>query len=1048
MLSSLVAGALRQRLILVVVSLVLLGFGINAAKHLSVDAFPDVTNVQVQIATEAAGKSPEEVERFVTIPIEIAMTGLPGMTDMRSLNKPGLSLITLVFSDDSDLYRERQMVSERLAEVRENMPQGVTPVLGPITNALGEVYQYTLEAPGEAESKHVLTHDELIERRTVQDWVVRPLLRSIAGVAEINSTGGFVKQYEVLADPQKLHYYDLTIEDVRSGLARNNANAGGGVLPQGAEQYLIRAVGLIRDVKDIRDIVLKESKGTPVYVRDVGEVRIGTEVRYGAMIKNGYTEAVGGVVLMRSGGNAKEIVSRVKERVAEINDKHMIPGGLRIVPYYDRSALVDSAIHTVTEVLGEGIVLVVVILFLFLGDLRSSLIVSANLLLTPLLTFLVMNHIGLSANLMSLGGLAIAIGLMVDGSVVVVENVFAKLSHAAHELSKRPIDKLRLVLGAVQEVATPTLFGVTIIILVFLPLMTLEGMEGKMFAPLAYTIAIALAISLLLSLSLSPVLCAYMLKGGSEKDTWLVRILRRPYERLLHWAIGHRKTAILTVAGMVVLAGALFPFLGTSFIPEMGEGTLSPNADRVPNISLAESLKMEKEMQRLMLQVPGVENVVSRVGRGESPADPAGPNEADVLATLTAYDKRPHGLTQDKIGDQIRERLAALPGINLVMSQPISDRVDEMVSGVRADVAVMVYGDDLDTLVQKANDIARVASGIQGTQDTRVDRVGGQQYLTININRDAIARYGLNSADVNDLIETAIAGKSATEIYEGEKRFAGVVRLPENLRDSVGDIRDLQLTTPDGARVFLKDIAEVKVAEGPALINRSMGRRRIVVGINVQDRDLGGYVKELQDKVQARVELPPGYYLQWGGQFQNMERALKHLMIIVPITIAAIFFLLFVLFRSVRFAALIITVLPLASIGGVIALFVSGEYLSVPASVGFIALWGIAVLNGVVLVSYIRKLRQEGLSQADAVRQGTALRFRPVMMTATVAALGLVPFLFASGPGSEIQRPLAIVVIGGLISSTALTLLFVPSLYGLFEGKQEYVQEFEEELVV
>jgi cobalt-zinc-cadmium resistance protein CzcA len=1041
MLHSIIAAALRQRLILVVVALVLVGFGVNAAKHLSVDAFPDVTNIQVQIATEAAGKSPEEVERFVTIPIEIAMTGLPGMTDMRSLNKPGLSLITLVFSDDSDLFRERQMVSERLSEVRDRMPEGVTPILGPITNALGEVYQYTLEVAGETKTKHVLTHEELVQRRTLQDWVVRPLLRSISGVAEINSTGGFVKQYETLVDPQKLHYYNLTVNDVRSALARNNANAGGGVLPQHAEQYLIRSLGLIRDLDDIRKIVLKESKGTPVYIRDVAEVRPGTEVRYGAMMKNGYTEAVGGVVLMRSGGNAKEIVSRVKERVAEINRKHMIPGELQIVPYYDRSQLVDAAIHTVTEVLAEGIVFVIVILFLFLGDLRSSLIVSANLLITPLLTFLIMNHIGLSANLMSLGGLAIAIGLMVDGSVVVVENVFSKLSHERHAFPGEVADhrKLQIVFDGVKEVATPTLFGVTIIILVFLPLMTLEGMEGKLFGPLAYTIAIALGISLVLSLTLSPVLSSYLLKGGSENDTWLVRWLRVPYNRMLHWTQAHHKITIVAVIALFIGSVCLFPFLGTSFIPEMQEGTLSPNADRVPNISLEESLKMEKEMQRLMLQVPGVENVVSRVGRGESPADPAGPNEADVLASLTRYDERPRGMTQETIAEEIRKRLAALPGINLVMSQPISDRVDEMVSGVRADVAVMLYGDDLKQLVEKANEIAKVATGIEGTQDTRVDRVGGQQYLTIDIDRGTIARYGLNASDVNDVIETAIAGKSATEIYEGERRFSGVVRLPERLRDSVEDIRDLQISSPDGPRIPLKDLAKVQVVEGPALINRSMGKRRIVVGVNVQNRDLGGYVHELQDKVDRNVQLPPGYFIEWGGQFHNMERALHHLAIIVPITIAAIFFLLFVLFQSIRFAALIITVLPLASIGGIIGLFVTGEYLSVPASVGFIALWGIAVLNGVVLVSYISKLRQEGRSQEEAIREGTALRFRPVMMTATVAGLGLVPFLFATGPGSEIQRPLAIVVIGGLVSSTALTLLLLPLAYPLFEGKEANV---------
>jgi len=1039
MLQSIVHGALKHRLVLIVVAIALVGFGINAAQHLSVDAFPDVTNVQVQIATEAPGKSPEEVERFITIPVEIAMTGLPGMTDMRSLNKPGLSLITLVFEDGRSLYLERQMVSERLNELRERMPEGVTPVLGPITNALGEVYQYTLERPDDG--KRPLTKEELVERRTVQDWVVRPLLRSIPGVAEINSTGGYVKQYETLVDPQKLRYYHLTIQDVTNALARNNANAGGGILPQHAEQYLIRSVGLIRDLDDIRGIVLKETGGTPIYIRDVADVRMGTAVRYGAMIKNGYTEATGGVVLMMTGGNAKEIVSRVKERVAEINSRHMIPGGLQIKPYYDRSKLVDAAIDTVTEVLGEGIVFVIIVLVLFLGDIRSSLIVSSTLLVTPLLTFLVMNKIGLTANLMSLGGLAIAIGLMVDGSVVVVENVFAKLSHArhhGHEVSSVQ-GKMHIVLDAVGEVATPVLFGVTIIILVFLPLMTLEGMEGKMFAPLAYTIAIALGISLLLSLTLSPILCSYMLRGGSEEDTWFVRRLRRPYNALFQWAMTHRKTTVLSVIALFIFALCLFPFLGTAFIPEMAEGTLSPNADRVPNISLDESLKMEMAMQKTMLTVPGVDNVVSRVGRGESPADPAGPNEADVLASLTPIEDRPRDRTQEKIANEMREKLASIPGINLVMSQPISDRVDEMVSGVRADVAVMLYGDDLDVLVEKAREIARVANTIQGTQDTRVDRVGGQQYLNIAIDRRAIARYGLNAADVNDVIETAIAGKAATEIYEGERRFEAVVRLPQPLRDSVPEIKELQISSPDGPLIPLDNLAKIEVREGPALINRSMGKRRIVVGVNVQDRDLGGFVAELQQKVDKQVKLPPGYYIEWGGQFHNMQRAMHHLMIIVPITIAAIFFLLFVLFQSVRFAALIITVLPLASIGGVIGLFVSGEYLSVPASVGFIALWGIAVLNGVVLVSYIRKLRAEGVPQEEAIREGARLRFRPVMMTATVAALGLVPFLFARGAGSEIQRPLAIVVIGGLLSSTLLTLILLPVVYATFEGKQRDV---------
>lgn len=1025
MLQSLVESMLRHRLIVLVVSAILLVFGFRAAQNLSVDAFPDVTNVQVQIATEAPGRSPEEVERFVTVPIEIAMTGIPRLTEMRSLIKPGLSLVTLVFEDGSDVYLARQLVMERLAEARNRLPENVTPVLGPVSSALGEVYQYTLERPDDGE--RALSKTELTERRIIQDWVVRPLLRSIPGIAEINSTGGFVRQYQVLPDPIKLRSFGITLSDVSRALYNNNSNSGGGILPQNDEQYLVRGIGLIHSLDDIRNIILKEVAGTPIYIRDVAEVRFGEEVRYGAMIKGGYTEAVGGIVMMIAGGNAKQIVSRVQERVAEINSRGMLPNGLQIVPYYDRSELVDAALWTVSKVLMEGIVLVIVILFLFLGDLRSSVIVIATLILTPLATFIVMNQAGLSANLMSLGGLAIAIGLMVDGSVVVVENVFEKLSHG-----KTP-NRLKTILSAVLEVGTPVIFGITVIILVFLPLMTLEGMEGKMFAPLAYTIAIALAISLVLSLTLSPVLSAYLLKGGSEHDTILIRLLKRPFSAVLRSALSNERKTIATAVLLFGASISLFPLLGTSFIPEMREGSISPNIDRVPNISLEESIDMEMKAMRIVSSITGVRKAVSRLGRGESPADSAGPNEADVIATLVPPDERPE-LTQDDIADDIRKRLAVIPGVNLVMAQPISDRVDEMVTGVRADVAVKLFGDDLDLLIEKANHISRVASSIRGMRDTRVDRVGGQQYLSITINRQAIARQGLNASDVHEMIETAIGGRVATEVYEGERRFNAVVRYPEHLRNSIGEIRHTVLRSPTGATVMLENVADIRVLEGPAQINRDMGKRRIVVGVNIQNRDLGGFVAELQQKVRADVELPPGYYIEWGGQFQNMERARAHLMIIVPITIGAIFFLLFLLFGSVRFAMLIIMVLPFASIGGIVALFVSGEYLSVPASVGFIALWGIAVLNGVVLVSYIIKLRDSGMDVREAILQGTLLRFRPVMMTATVAALGLVPFLFATGPGSEVQRPLAVVVIGGLITSTLLTLIVVPTLYRFFDG--------------
>ncbi|MBK8568849.1 MAG: efflux RND transporter permease subunit [Nitrosomonadales bacterium] len=1027
MLESLIQAALKQRLVLVVVAVCLVAFGLDATRKLSVDAFPDVTNVQVQIATEALGRSPEEVERFVTVPLEMAMTGLPGLEEMRSLNKPGLSLITLVFTDATNVYFARQLVMERLIEVGGRMPQGVTPVLGPLSTGLGEVYQYTLEHPDDG--NRVLSQEELTKRRITQDWVVRPLLRGIPGVAEINSQGGYVKQYQALVNPDRMRHYKVTLQEVYQALARNNANSGGGVLPHYAEQYLIRGIGLIKTLDDIRMIVLKEQSGVPVFMRDVAEVTIGHEVRYGALLKNGITESVGGIVMMIRAGNAKEIVSRVKQRVAEINDKGMLPGGLKIIPYYDRSELVDAALKTVMKVLLEGVILVIIVLFFFLGDVRSSLIVVASLLLTPLITFMVMNHYGLSANLMSLGGLAIATGLIVDGAVVVVENTFQRLAE------RKDISRMKVVLEAASEVATPVIFGISIIILVFLPLMTLEGMEGKMFAPLAYTIAIALFVSLILALTLTPVLCSYLLKGKEEHDTRLVAFMKKPYLRLLDWTLTNGKKTIIVSGGAFVGALLLLPLLGTAFIPEMKEGSIVPGINRVPNISLEESIKLEMEAMRMVMQVPGVKSAFSGVGRGESPADSQSQNESTPIVSLKPRDEWPKGWTQDDIADAIRDKVKTLPGVQIVMAQPISDRVDEMVTGVRSDVAIKLFGDDIDTLKLKADAIAKVATSIKGAQDLRVERVTGQQYLSINIDRHAIARHGLNVADINDVIETAIGGRTTTEIFEGERRFSAVVRLPESFRNNLGEIHGLRVISPNGAHVALEDLATISILDGPAQISREKAKRRIVVGVNVKDRDLGGFVAELQLAVDAKVKLPEGYYLEWGGQFQNMERAMGHLMVIVPVTIAAIFFLLFLLFGSLRYASLIIMVLPFASIGGVVSLFLTGEYLSVPASVGFIALWGIAVLNGVVLVSYIRTLREKGMSQTDAVIQGCRQRFRPVLMTATVAMLGLIPMLFATGPGSEVQRPLAIVVIGGLVTSTLLTLVVLPTLYKWFEEK-------------
>jgi cobalt-zinc-cadmium resistance protein CzcA len=1020
-MNALIKTALSQRLLMVVIALALVVFGVRASMKLSVDAFPDVTNVQVQVATEAPGRTPEEVERFVTVPVEIGMTGLPGLTEMRSLNRNGLSIVTLVFTDNTDVYFARQLVMERLMEVRSKLPADIVPTLGPVSTGLGEVFQYTLDHPNDGKSK--LSEAELMERRSIQDWVVRPMLRSIPGIAEINSYGGYEKQYQVLVNPDRLRHYQLSMNEVRAAISANNANSGGGILSTGAEQFLVRGVGLTRTVEDIANIVLKEERGVAVFVRDVAEVKIGAAVRQGALVKDGATESTGGIVMMLKGGNAKEIVTRIKQRVAEINSKQMLPGGLQIVPFYDRTELVDASLWMVGKVLAEGVILVAVMLFIFLGDLRSSLVVIATLVITPLVTFMIMNRIGLSANLMSLGGLAIAIGLMVDGTVVVVENVFHKLGHA------KPEERLKVVLDATLDVAKPTIYGISIIILVFLPLMTLTGMEGKMFGPLALTIAIALAVSLAVSLLLSPALCAYILKGGTDHDTKPIAFMKRYYLKMLNAAMASQKKTVVAAVALLLTSFALFPLLGKSFIPIMKEGSITPSIIRMPSISLDEAIKIDVEAMKAVADIPGIRSAVAVLGRGESPSDPSGPNESNPIVSLDPNSDR----KQAEIEDDIRKALAHIPGVQVVMNQPIAQRVDEMLTGVRSQLAIKIFGDDLNELKRLSEQVAQIVKTVPGARDIRVDRLSGQQTLTIDIDRRAIARYGINVADIHTIIETAIGGSEVSQLYEGERRYAIQLRYPESFRNSVDVIRETTLRTAENALIPLESVATIKLVDSPPMINRETGKRRIVIGSNVVDRDLGGFVAEVQRRVEAEVKLPEGYYFSWGGQFENMQRAMGTLMVIVPLTIVAIYFLLFMMFNSVRLAALIITVLPFASIGGVFGLAITGEYLSVPASVGFIALWGIAVLNGVVLITYVRTLREQGVPLDQALRDGCSQRFRPVMMTATVALLGLVPFLFATGPGSEVQRPLAVVVIGGLITSTLLTLVVLPVLYRWFE---------------
>lgn len=1029
MLSSLLAFALRQRVLVVVMACILTAGGIYAFRTIAIDAFPDVTTVLVQVVTKVPGMSPAEVERFVTFPMELQLMGAPGLTDIRSFSKVGLSMITVVFKDDIDIYLARQVVLERILEIQELLPPGSTSQLVPNTTGLGEVYQFYLEGPHDNDKDFVMSDSDLMDRRTIEDWIIRPLLKGLPDVVDVNSLGGFVKQYQVMVEPGLLRKYGLALHDVFDAVAKNNANAGGNILEKDDEKYVVRGVGLIKTLEDIDHIVVKQVGGTPVYVRDVAEVRIGHAVRHGAAVLNGKHEVITGIVLMLRGGNARDVVQSIKDKISEIHQKRLLPDGLRIIPFYDRIELITAALDTVYKALLEGIVLVVVILFLFLGNVRSALIVTATLIVTPLVTFIIMDRVGLTANLMSLGGLVIAIGMMVDGSVVVVENVYR---HLAEQRDNR-LSKTEVILHAVTEVGQPVIFGILIIILVFLPILTLQGMEGKMFQPLANTIIIALLVSLVLSLTLSPVLCAMALKRGTEEDTFLLRWAKWAYLPTLRWATGHRVTVLALALGLLGASLSLFPFLGGEFIPILNEGSISPQTIRYPSIALDRSIEIEKEMQRAVMEFPEVRMVVSKIGRSEMGNDPQEPNASDPTVTLRPMDEWTTARTKAGLDDAIRKRIEKVPGANYLLSQPIQQRVDELLSGVRSEATIKILGDDLSVLRSTAEKIQTIMASVRGVGDVRVEQLFGQTYLTIDIDRSKIARHGINVAHIQEIITTAIGQEPATHVYEGNKRFDLTLRYPEKYRNSVDTIKNILLTTSSGALIPLGDLATVELQEGPSLISREGLQRRIYVGFNTLGRDIESVVAEAQAKIAREVHLPAGYHLVWGGSFENMQRAMARLKIILPITIGLIFMLLFASFNSVRHAALIIMNLPFAMIGGIVALWLTGEYLSVPASVGFINLFGVAVLNGIVLVSYFNKLREDGLPCEEAIIKGCTLRLRPVLMTALVALLGLMPLAFAHGIGSEVQRPLAVVVIGGLVSSTLLTLIVLPVLYQWFD---------------
>jgi cobalt-zinc-cadmium resistance protein CzcA len=1008
-----VSWLLRNRFLVFLATAVLVAGGVLAWTRLPIDAFPDVTSTQVMILSKAPGLAAADVEEQVSYPIEQAMRGLPRVTQVRSLSRAELSQVVIVFEDGVETYWTRQVVFERLAAAREDLPPGVETEMGPISTGLGEIFQYTLEGDGV----------DGMDLRTIQDWLVAPLLKPLAGVNEVNSLGGFVKQYQVLLLPDRLLKYGLTTGEVVEALERSNANAGGGVLVRGWEQVYLRGVGLLRDVGDIESVVLKARDGTPVLLRDVADVTIGAEPRQGAVTRDGKGEVVAGMIIMLKGENSKDVVDRVKEAVGKIQGA--LPAGVRVNVFYDRTSLIEACIDTVMDALLEGGIFVILVLFLFLAELRTALLVVFSLPMTFLVSFIVMGWSGLTSNLMSLGGLAFSVGMVVDASIVVVENVRRHFARRTDRGARRAI-----VAEAVAEVARPVAFSVVIIAIILVPLFTLQGIEGKMFAPLALTMLIALLVSLGVALTVIPALSELLLKQAPEHEFRFIRAIHRGYGGLLRLSL-RRPAAPLAFAALL-LAGsvALVPLVGTEFMPMLDEGAIAVNVVRLPNAALRGSVTVSDFLEKRLLQFPEVETVVSKTGRSEITEDPMGPEQTDLFIMLKP--RRAWGTGRDKAAlvAAMQEDLSGVPGLRFSFSQPIALRVNELISGVKSDLAVKVFGPDLEVLKEFSDRVAARMRGVAGASDVKVEQVSGMTQLDAVIDRPAAARHGIDVATINATIEAAVAGWNATTLIEGQRRFAVVVRFPEAARQDLEQIKQLLVPAPGGERVPLDQLAHFEEVEAPAQVSRENGMRRVVVEANVRGRDLGSFVDEVRGLVDPMARgLPPGYFVDYGGQFENQQRAMRQLGFVVPVALVLILVLLFLALGSVLDSFLVLLNLPFALVGGVIAVVVFDMPLSVSAAVAFIVLLGIAVQNGVVLIAFFRQLRERGHTAADAVVRGCEIRFRPLVMTALTSFIGHVPMLYATGSGADIQRPLAVVVMGGLITSTLLTLLVLPTLY-------------------
>ncbi|RMR89982.1 Cation efflux protein [Pseudomonas savastanoi pv. glycinea] len=1035
MFERLIQFAIEQRIVVMLAVLLMAGLGIASYQKLPIDAVPDITNVQVQINTSAPGFSPLETEQRITFAIETNMAGLPGLQQTRSLSRSGLSQVTVIFEDGTDLFFARQLVGERLQIAKDQLPEGVDAMMGPISTGLGEIFLWTVEAR-EGALKEDGTPYTPTDLRVIQDWIIKPQLRNVPGVAEINTIGGFARQYQIAPDPKKLAAYKLTLNDLVAALERNNANVGAGYIERGGEQLLIRAPGQLGTVDDIANIVIANVQGTPIRISSVAEVGIGKEMRSGAATENG-REVVLGTVFMLIGENSRTVSQAVAAKLADIN--RTLPEGVEAVTVYDRTNLVEKAIATVKKNLIEGAILVIVILFLFLGNIRAALITAMVIPLAMLFTFTGMFTNKVSANLMSLG--ALDFGIIVDGAMVIVENAIRRLAHAQKKYGRMLTrsERFQEVFAAAREARRPLIFGQLIIMVVYLPIFALTGVEGKMFHPMAFTVVIALLGAMILSVTFVPAAIAMFVTGKvKEEEGFVMRTARHRYAPILSWVLGHRSIAFGLALVLIVLSGFTASRMGSEFIPSLSEGDFALQALRVPGTSLTQSVDMQQRLEKAIIEkVPEVQRVFARTGTAEIAADPMPPNISDSYVMLKPQSEWPDpDKSREALIADMQKAAASVPGSNYELSQPIQLRFNELVSGVRSDVAVKVFGDDMNVLNQTAAKIAATLQKVSGASEVKVEQTTGLPVLTINIDRDKAARYGLNVADVQDAIAIALGGRQAGTLYEGDRRFDMVVRLSEQLRTDVNGLSSLLIPVPASANsnqqisfISLSQVASLDLVLGPNQISRENGKRVVIVSANVRGRDLGSFVEEAGTTIDSGVQIPAGYWTNWGGQFEQLQSAAKRLQIVVPVALLLVLALLFMMFNNLKDGLLVFTGIPFALTGGVMALWLRDIPLSISAGVGFIALSGVAVLNGLVMIAFIRSLREEGHSLHNAINEGALTRLRPVLMTALAASLGFIPMALATGTGAEVQRPLATVVIGGILSSTALTLLVLPALY-------------------